>query len=622
MGPDRGPRFLTKASVRVSARTISSAAWLATASCLLSQVPGYTIATVAGKGNNYPRNGVSATSVYLFYPSSLAIDAVGNLYIADAVGAIWKVSSSGILSIAAGWGPTTMLGDGGPAASAWLNSPTGVAVDAAGNIYIADSGHNRIRKVMNGTITTVVGSGSPIGALGDGGPATTASLASPTGLALDSIGTIYIADSGHNRIRKVTPDGTITTIAGIGPNTSPLGDGGPATSAWLDTPTGVAVDTAGNVYIADCGNNRIRKVTPAGTITTVAGNGISAYSGDGGLAINASISSSFPDNSGNRWLGVALDGAGNLYIADYLNDRVRLVTNDGKINTIAAGLGGPSGIALGSGGRIYVSEMEAAASLLTPSGIPVFPPPSIEFSGVFSATDFGSSSHLALGSWVEIHGSYLASNSRSWAGTDFSGTNAPTSLDGTSVTIGGQHAYISYISPGQVNAQVPTSIGTGAQPLIVTTRNGESAAYAVTVDSVAPSLLAPTSFDIATYQYAVALFPDNATYVLPSGAIAGVPSRPAKAGDTITLYGVGFGAVMPNIPAGQIVLASNSLAMPLILQFGSTEATVTYAGQAPGAIGLYQFNVIVPKLSATGPVPLSFTVGGLSGMRVLFVSVQ
>jgi uncharacterized protein (TIGR03437 family) len=616
---------------------------LAAASCLLAQAPGYTITTVAGGvappyGNT--GDGGPATGALLFMLAGIAVDATGNLYIAEidayvdsGFGAIRKVSPSGIISTVAG-GDTLNLGDGGPATSALVYDPQGIAIDATGNLYIAEFASNRVRKVSTtGTITTVVGSGSTSGSLGDGGPATSATLKGPVGVAVDLAGNLYIADSGDRRVRKVSSNGIISTFAGNGSTNTALGDGGQATNATLVGPAGVAVDAAGNVYIADALDNRIREVSPAGIITTAAGNGSAAYSGDGGLAILAAISSP---------MSVAVDANGNLYIADSGNNRVRVVTTDGKINTIAgdgsqfgdsgdhgpatgAGLGSPFGVALGSGGEIYVSQdlPTGDVRLLTPSATPVFPLPSVEANGgVVSASAFGQFSQLALGSWVEIYGSYLATDSRSWAGADFNGINAPTSLDGTSVTIGGQPAFISYISPGQINAQVPTGSGTGAQPLVITTSAGKSPTYSVTVNGVEPGLLAPASFAFGSIQYAVALFSDSTTYVLPTGAIAGDPSRPAKAGDTITLYGVGFGAVTPSIPAGQITQAISALALPFVLKFGTTEATVTYAGLAPGLVGLYQFNVVVPKLSITGAVRLSFTLEGVAGTQVLYISTQ
>jgi len=597
--------------------TVTAMLILATASRLLAQVPGYTATTVGNLVGGY----------------GIGLDTNGNLYICYG-NLIQKISTTGTVSTVAGGGQNTggLIGDGGPATSATLSYPIGVAVDSAGNLYIAEYAGNRIRKVSTiGTITTVAGPGSTNGALGDGGPATSATLSGPRGVAVDSAGNVYIADSGHARVRKVSLDGTIATVAG-GSTASALGDGGPATSAALSNPGGVTVDSAGNIYIADSDHNRVRQVSPAGIITTVAGNGTGGYSGDGGLATIASI---------NAPWGVAVDSAGTIYIADHSNNRLRIVTADGNINTIAGGgsnspgnngpatgasLSSPVGVALGSGGKVYVSA--SSLRLLTPSATPVVPAPSFATdpagapAGVASASGWGQFTQLGLGSWISIYGSYLAPDSRSWAGTDFKGMDAPTSLDGTSVTIGGQPAFISYISPGQINAQVPTNIGTGVQPLTVTTSTGTTAVYPVTVNPSEPGLLAPASFLFGFTQYVVALFQDGVTFVLPSGQIAGVPSRPAVAGDVITLYGIGFGSVVPNTPAGQIVQTTTTLALAFHLFFQSTEAQVTYAGLAPGVVGLYQFNVTVPKLSAGGNVPLTFTLGGASGAQALSIAVE
>jgi uncharacterized protein (TIGR03437 family) len=248
--------------------------------------------------------------------------------------------------------------------------------------------------------------------------------------------------------------------------------------------------------------------------------------------------------------------------------------------------------------------------------------PSIKSGGVVSASAFGQFKSIAPGSWIEIFGSNLSTNSRSWAGSDFSGVNAPTSLDGTKVTIGGQLAFIDYISPGQVNAQVPSNVGTGPQAVVVTTAAGASAPYAITVNSVQPGLLAPPSFSIAGKQNVVALFSDGTTYVLPPAAISGVTSRRAQPGDVITLYGIGFGPVTPGIPAGQVVQQSNMLAMPFQIQFGSTPATFTYDGLAPSAVGLYQFNVTVPSVTSSDAVPVTFTVGGVTPAQTLYIAVQ
>jgi uncharacterized protein (TIGR03437 family) len=534
---------------------------------------------------------------------------------------VLKVSPAGKVSTAAGGGPTSspFLGDGGPATSATVN-PLGVAVDNSGNLYIADTGNNRIRKVStNGTISTVAGPGSPMGPLGDGGPAISATLSAPNGVAVDSLGNIFVADTGANRVRKISPGGIITTVAGNGqapPTGGLLGDGGPATSASLLSPAAVAPDSAGDLYISDTGNNRIRKVSPAGIITTVAGNGSSTSYGDGGQATLAGIPAP---------RGIAADATGNIYISDTGGRLVRVVTSGGNINAVAGGgtvtagfsvtapatssfLIGPYGVALGSGGNIYVSDDLNLQGVwqLTPSSTPNFPPPlavdTIAASAFPGPSPQGVSGSIALGGWIEIYGSYLASDSRSWAGADFTGVNAPASLDGTSVTIGGQPAVISYISAAQLNAQAPSNIGTGAQPMVITTANGSSSTYAVTVNPVQPGILATPAFQIKGVQYVVALFPDGVTYVLPTGAIPGVASRPAQQGDTITLYGIGFGPTTPSTPAGQITQAGNSLVLPPKVYFDASQAVVSYAGLAPGVVGLYQFNVVVPKLPNATPI--------------------
>ena len=239
----------------------------------------------------------------------------------------------------AGTPPRAPDGDGGPAIEANLNWPGGVAVDGAGNVYIADRGNDRIRRVDGaGIITTIAGTGES-GSSADGGPAIEANLNWPAGVAVDGAGNVYIADRGNDRIRRVDGAGVITTIAGTGVRGF-SGDGGPAVEAKLDGPSGIAVDGAGNVYIADRGNDRIRRVDGAGVITTIAGTGVRGFSGDGGPAVEAKLDG--PS-------GIAVDGAGNVYIADYNNHRVRRVDGAGIITTIAgtgvrgfSGDGGPA----------------------------------------------------------------------------------------------------------------------------------------------------------------------------------------------------------------------------------------------------------------------------------------
>jgi uncharacterized protein (TIGR03437 family) len=260
-----------------------------------------------------------------------------------------------------------------------------------------------------------------------------------------------------------------------------------------------------------------------------------------------------------------------------------------------------------------------------PVKTPPPPPPSPTITSVESASGFGGFSSVAPGSWVEIYGSNLAPDTRQWAGADFNGNNAPTSLDGVQVLIGGQKAFIDYISsgPGQINAQLPSNIPTGG-PLPLTVMNGTVASSAanVTVNAVEPGLLAPASFLIGGQQYVVALLPDGATYILPAGAIPGVASRPTQPNDTITLYGIGFGSVMPDIPAGQIATQSNQLVQSLQILFGQTPAQVTYDGLAPGFVGLYQFDVVVPQVPDNLLTPLTFNLGGVAGTQTVYIAVQ
>ena len=231
-------------------------------------------------------------------------------------------------------------GDNQPARNAQLWTPNGLALDAQGNLYVAEASNHRVRKIApNGTITTVAGTGRS-GLDGDGGPATQASLHSPTFVTFDAAGNLYIADSRNHKVRKVTPGGIISTVAGNG-RASFSGDGGPATQATLQQPTGLAFDAAGNLYIADTNNNRIRKVEMSdGTISTFAGNGFPGFSGDGGAATNASFN--FP-------VGLAFDRHGQLFVSDAANARIRRIATDGRISTIAGtgvfGFGGDGGLA-------------------------------------------------------------------------------------------------------------------------------------------------------------------------------------------------------------------------------------------------------------------------------------
>ncbi|MBU6402749.1 MAG: SMP-30/gluconolactonase/LRE family protein, partial [Verrucomicrobia bacterium] len=288
------------------------------------------ITTVAGSGAWSMRgallaDGTTATNAGLFRPQGVKVDAAGELFIADT----WhqrvrKVDRQGVIRTVAGNGNYGFSGDGKAATNASLNRPSNVAWNAAGDLFIADTYNNRIRKVdSNGIITTVVGRGSPDYS-GDGKAATNAGLAQPNDVAWDAAGNLLIADTGHHRVRKVDANGIITTVAGGG--TQNPGDGGPATNASLAVPVALALDTAGNLYVADAQDNRVRRVDTNGLITTVAGNGMLGFAGDGDAATNASLASP---------VGVAVDSEGNLFIGDSSFSLVREVDRLGFISTVA-----------------------------------------------------------------------------------------------------------------------------------------------------------------------------------------------------------------------------------------------------------------------------------------------
>jgi uncharacterized protein (TIGR03437 family) len=319
------------------------------------KVSGGVITTVAGNGTpGFSGDNGPATSAQLTTPAGVAVDSAGNLYIADSLNGRIRMVAKGVITTVAGNGNGFFSGDNVPATSASLYFPAGLAVDSAGDLYIADTLNYRIRKVSGGVIATVAGNGVP-GFSGDNGPATSAQLNSPQAIALDSAGDLYIADVSNYRIRKVA-DGVITTMAGGG---SLLGDNVPATSAQLVLPNGVAVDSAGNLYLADTRDGLIRKVSN-GVIATVAGNRQQSFSGDNSPATGAALN--FP-------AGIAFDAAGNLYIADTGNNRIRKVSN-GTITTVAGGGGssddnipatsaqlyGPTSVAVDPAGNLYFPD--------------------------------------------------------------------------------------------------------------------------------------------------------------------------------------------------------------------------------------------------------------------------
>jgi streptogramin lyase len=276
-----------------------------------------TITTIAGSGTaGYSGDGGPASAAQLFGPAGVAVAGNGDVYIADTLNDRIRKVSGGTITTFAGTGTPGFSGDRGPATAAELRTPYGVAVDRHGNVYVADTGNNRVREVSGGTITTIAGGGSA-GCM-DSSLALGARLSFPSGVAVDDRGNVFVADNSNGCVREASPDATITTIAGTGA-VGYSGDLGPAIEARLDLPWGVAVDARGNVYISDGANAAVRKVDPGGTISTIAG-GIpgGASTGDGGPAIDASLA--LPR-------GIAIDPQGALYITDVRANVVREIAD-------------------------------------------------------------------------------------------------------------------------------------------------------------------------------------------------------------------------------------------------------------------------------------------------------
>jgi len=489
----------------------------------------------------------------------LGTDSAGNLYIGDTQSfVVRKVDTSGVMTTIAGNGTAGISGNNGSgsqATSVPICSPSGVVADRAGNVYFGSSVCGTVRKVdPSGVLTTFAGNGSP------------SFLQTPWALAIDNSGNLYACDDGvGTRVYKVTPGGAITIIAGNGTNGF-SGDGGPATSAQLFEARAVAVDAAGNVYIADTGNGRVRKVDTSGIITTVAGGGnASPNEVDGGPPTGVNVGA----------LDVAVDSSGNLYIY--------------------------------GGNRVYkVSGL--STSTMPPPGAPA-----ISANGVVNGASFQPG--VAANSWVTIQGTNLASKTDDWSNSIVNGA-LPTSLDGVSVTMGGKPAYIYFISPGQLNVLAP-DVPAGPIGVTVTTAAGTSTAFSTTASAYGPAFFPwPGNQVVATRT--------DYSYAAKAGTFAGSTTVPAKPGDVLILWATGFGPTMPPAPSGVSVPASGSYptASAPTVTVNNTPATVYGAALAPGSAGVYQIAIQVPTTLADGDWPIQASIGGVASPAGNILSVH
>ena len=577
-------------SLRLPFRRVAPALMLAF--CATAQQ--YTISTIGGNGSAGYVDGPAVGSQFDI-PVATAVDTKGNVYVADSVNHRVRMISNGAISTVAGTGTPGYSGDGGQATSAELNYPSGVAVDKAGNLYISDMKNQVIRKVTSaGVISTFAGNN----ALGEGFgsdnvAATSAQLDNPVGLAVDSAGNLYIADSHSDQnatttqglIRMVNTAGIISTVVGLG-----------TSAGQLICPEGVAVDASGAIYVSDVEIHTVSKFLNGVLTENFAGDGYSGFAGDGGPAANAELGDP---------AGLATDSAGSVYIADPTNMRIRRVTPDGIISTIAgvtkdgySGDGGPAleaqmwsphGVAVDASGNVYIADTENdVIRQLTPAN------PAI--AGVTNAA--GYQPQISPGALASVFGTGL-SNATYQSAAPYPASLGASSLggDGVSVKVNGQAAPVFFVSPTQINFQVPWGTAIGTASVTVSVAGGESNAVSVPVVSAGPGLFMAGSSAIA----------QNAADYSLNG-----PSHPATAGSTIVAYLTGSGPVSPTATDGEAAplttllyaTASHSAVI------GSTAATVSFAGLAPGWVGLVQVNLVVPAGLATGTYPLTVTIDG------------
>jgi uncharacterized protein (TIGR03437 family) len=579
---------------------------------LCASVPAFaqtagTIQTIAGSGSTtYSGDGGPALQAGLNVPVEVYVDPSGNLFITDQYNnRIRKVAPDGTITTVAGTGVAGFSGDGGPAIDAELNTPTGIFGDSSGNLYIGDPGNQRIRKVnASGIITTFAGNGNK-GYSGDGGPAINATLYNASRVAVDSSGNVYIADQSNHRIRVVNSQGIISTFAGNGAGTPAegtfSGDGGPAIDASLNNPTAIAVDGTGVVYFCDQFNQRVRKVALNGTITTIAGNGSAGYSGDGGQATAAMLN--YPG-------GMTVDSVGNIYFSDDQNFVTRMISTSGIITTIAgngaagfSGDGGPATAASLSGNFGVALDLSGNMYIADSTNNRIREVYSAVpgLTPVTSTAAFtNAASFVSGGSPGMIATLFGAHLTRNLTGIVLSpSVPLPTSLAGATVTINGTLAPIFNVVDVNDQEQISVQVPVDA-PTGTPIPVVVDNGFASTTVQVTLTAVQPGIFTINGNQ-AAALHTD---FSLVSA------SKPAAPGETILVYCTGLGAVKPVVPSGDAASGISNTVTSFTATIAGMNAPIAFSGLAPGAVGEDQLNLTIPTGAPSGQQDLVLTGGG------------
>ena len=590
------------------------------------------ITTFAGKlGGTFAGDGGPATEAGLFDPAGVAVDEKGNIYIADMDNnRVRRVDTTGKITTVAGNGNFGYTGDNGAATQTALSSPAAVAVDATGNIYIADLFNSRIRKVnAQGIITTFAGTGVD-GYAGDNGPAIEARIDTPEGVSVDRAGNVYIADSASAVVRRVDTAGVITTFAGTGVD-GYSGDGGQARLARLSSPRGVVAEAGGNIYIADAGNDRIRQVDPGGLITTVAGNGQTGYNGD---AIPATQASLFEP------VGLAADPHGVVYIADSYNDRIRMLkssqlqvfglsryvlsTGDTQPTISVIGAGLEDSLVTINGQNVATSLDPATgnlavivpASLLAAPGVLSFQvsKQQMQTPGERKAIVAASSQLNPSASVTVSAASYQVDTAVESIGAMFGTRLAvqvasagsiplPTLLAGTMILANGIAAPLFFVSPGQVNYQIPRGLPAGGLVTTVTVAGDGTVSQGESrVLAEAPGIF--TANTSGSGGPAALWTLDGINYSSVTNADGTLRAIPAGA------YLVLFGTGIRHAP-DPIASDGNGVAESVRVVLGGVTATPLFAGPQGEFVGLDQINLQIPaNLTGRGQVEGVITVNG------------